>query len=321
VRVADRVTVERWLKGHGVPNFVDGYASPGRVLPRVAMIALAATVISVAFLFASSDLNAGLVILGGAGIALGAAVVGYLVVATGLLPLAVFGLRMLSRTIMRGGATMVSVLPLLLVAVAFLFLGAETWQSIGRLHGLPFLLTALLFVALGIAFVLRQVRPDLDVAETFDDPVALRAALPKELTWSDDMVTDGLHGGAGELRRGERMNLRAVTTIAQMTVAVMVGLVVFAFFIIFGTLVVSLDTVQSWSTETPQIWWQSTIAGHHYALTSEHLRVSGFLGVFSAFYFVVSASTDQALRANLTERAREHAQTCLAVRAIYRRLG
>jgi hypothetical protein len=135
------------------------------------------------------------------------------------------------------------------------------------------------------------------------------------------MVTDGLHGGAGELRRGERMNLRAVTTIAQMTVAVMVGLVVFAFFIIFGTLVVSLDTVQSWSTETPQIWWQSTIAGHHYALTSEHLRVSGFLGVFSAFYFVVSASTDQALRANLTERAREHAQTCLAVRAIYRRLG
>jgi hypothetical protein len=56
-------------------------------------------------------------------------------------------------------------------------------------------------------------------------------------------------------------------------------------------------------------------------LTSAHVRVSGFLGVFSAFYFVVSASSDTALRATLSADAREHVQKCLAVRAVYRHLG
>jgi hypothetical protein len=83
---------------------------------------------------------------------------------------------------------------------------------------------------------------------------------------------------------------------------------------------VGLDPAQSWSTAKPDVWWQATIAGHHYVLTSAHARVSGFLGVFSAFYFVVSASTDTALRATLTEDARDHVQSCLAVRAVYRHL-
>ena len=122
-------------------------------------------------------------------------------------------------------------------------------------------------------------------------------------------------------RRASYTTLRAVTTIAQLSVAVLVGLIVFVFFIVFGVLTVDLSTVHSWSQDEAQIWWQSTIAGHHYALTAQHVRVSAFLGVFSAFYFVVSASTDQNLRANLTESARRHAQTCLAVRAVYRRLA
>ena len=68
---------------------------------------------------------------------------------------------------------MLAVLPLLLVAVTFLFLGAETWQSIGRLRGLPLVLTALLFVGLGVVFVSRRVRPDLDAAVTFDDATCI----------------------------------------------------------------------------------------------------------------------------------------------------
>lgn len=321
VRDANRVSVERWLRTHGVPNFVDGWARAGRVLPRVAGFAVAAAVALIVVLVVLSDISGGLAALAGVGAGILALAAGYVVVAMGLIPLSLFGLRMLSQTIVRGGATMIAVLPLLLVAVAFLFLGTETWQSIGQMHGLPLVLTALLFVVLGIAFLLRQVRPDLDLAETFDDTDELRAALPDDLRWSSDVVAEGLHGGRDELRRGERMNLRAVTIIAQMSVAVLVGLIVFAFFIVFGVLVVDLDTVASWSTQDPQIWLQSTIGEHTYALTAQHVRVSGFLGVFSAFYFVVSASSDKALRANLTERAQTHAQTCLAVRAVYRRMG
>ena len=160
--VADRRSVERWLRTHGVPNFVDGYARPGRVLPRVAAGAARPRGRVDGPAVALTDVG-GLAVLAGSACSSVALVLGYAVVASGLVPLGVFGLRLLSRTAVRGGATIVTVLPLLLVAVAFLFLGAETWQSIGRLRGLPLVLTALLFVVLGVAFVLRQVRPDLDV--------------------------------------------------------------------------------------------------------------------------------------------------------------
>jgi hypothetical protein len=328
--VADRAAIHRWFRSHGVPNFIDDYARPSRVLPRAALGAVVVVVVALVLAIvasASAGVVALAVVLGG----VGGLLIAYVVVATGLVPLSLFGLGWLGRTIWRGGMRMLAVLPLLLVAVTFLFLGAETWQSIGRLRGLPLVLTALLFVGLGIVFVSRQVRPDLDAAVTFDDASALRAALPPELSWSDELVVSGVsadqhtepadapHDAA--LRRGERMNLRAMTTIAQLMVAVAVGVAVFGFFIVFGVLVVNADTAQSWLTAKPDIWWQATIAGHQYVLTSAHVRVSGFLGVFSAFYFVVSASTDTALRATLSEDAREHVQTCLAVRAVYRHLA
>jgi hypothetical protein len=316
---ADRAAIERWLRAHGVPNFVEGHASLPRILPRMVLAAAitAGVLIAARVWLGGSDrwlLDVLAIVIAAAA----AAAMTYLVVATGIVPLVGFALRWFARTVLRGGATMMSVLPLLLVAVAFLFLGAETWQSVGRLHGLPLVLTALLFGSLGVGFVLRQVRPDLDAMDTFADPDLLRAALPSDLVWPEAMVVRAWGSGDGVLRRGERMNLQAVTATAQVTVATVVGLAVFAFFVIFGTLVVDTDTVRAWSTEIPQVWWQARIAGHHYALTSEHVRVSAFLGVFSAFYFVVSASTDKALRVSLTEGAQQHARTCLAVRAVYR---
>ncbi len=330
---ADRAAIHRWFRSHGVPNFIDGYARPGRVLPRAALGALIVAIAMLVLALAAAA-SAGIVVLSVVLGGIGGLLVCYVLVATGIVPLSLFGLTWLGVTIWRGGIRMLAVLPLLLVAVTFLFLGAETWQSIGRLRGLPLVLTALLFVGLAVVFVSREVRPDLDAAVTFGDEAALRAALPRELTWSGDLVARGVstdghtgladptHDASGDaaLRRGERMNLRAMTTIAQLMVAVAVGVAVFVFFIVFGVLVVTADTAKSWLTVPPDIWWQATIAGHQYVLTSAHLRVSGFLGVFSALYFVVSASTDTALRATLSEDAREHVQTCLAVRAVYRHL-
>jgi len=320
-RRADRSSIERWLKSHGVPNFVEGYANPARVIP-LAAVAAVPVVVMVLVVVLLSDLNFGFGLLAVLATALATLAVAAAVLSTGLIPLASFGLRWFGQTMVRGGSTMLAVLPLLLVAVAFLFLGAETWQSVGRLHGLPLVLTALLFASLGVVFVVRQVRPDLDDIDGFTDQDDLRAALPKELDWDEHLMAyarmDVAAGPDNVLRPGERLNLHAVTAIAQIVVAVVVGLAVFAFFLVFGILVVDLPTVQSWSTEHPEIWWQASIVGHHYALTSQHVRVSAFLGVFSALYFVVSASTDKALRASLTEGAQKHARTCLAVRAVYR---
>ena len=167
------------------------------MLPRAAWIAAAAAFVAfVGALELPADASFGVALLAAVVGGVCGPGVGYALVAMGLVPLSLFGLRWLSRTILHGGARMLAVLPLLLVAVTFLFLGAETWQSIGRLHGLPLLLTALLFISLGVSFVSRQVRPDLDTVVSFDDAAALRARLPRDLRWPDEMVACGVTADA-----------------------------------------------------------------------------------------------------------------------------
>ncbi|UQX88291.1 hypothetical protein M6D93_18710 [Jatrophihabitans telluris] len=314
----DRSSIERWLTGHGVPTFVIGYARPRRAVPwTVAGILFAELVITVPVVVGVGPAgvfpNLGVAVLA----ALVGSAAGYLALATGIVPLALFALRLLWQIVVRGGTSMMSVIPLLLVAVAFFFLGAETWQTVGRLHGLPLALTALLFAGIGIVFVGKQVRPDLDEI-AFVGVDGLRAALPDELAVPDHLAERATAAPQPALGRAEAWNLRAVTALAQLTVAAVVGLLIFAFFIVFGVLTVDTATVTAWSIERAQVWWQARLAGHDYALSSEHVRVAAFLGVFSAFYFVVTASTDTAMRTSLTAGARSHARTCLAVRSVYR---
>src|SRR6266496_3197861 len=92
-----------------------------------------------------------------------------------------FMLRSLVETVTRRGSSMLNVVPLLLVALTLSFFSTEVWQTIGRLHGLPLVLTTLLFVGLAAAFATKQTPPDLDELSQFADADDLREALPKRL--------------------------------------------------------------------------------------------------------------------------------------------
>ena len=70
--------------------------------------------------------------------------------AVGIPELAVFTVGWFARTVWRTGSGLMHVLPLLLVAVTFFFLAGETWMSIGRLSGLPLILTMTLIGALAV---------------------------------------------------------------------------------------------------------------------------------------------------------------------------
>ena len=67
--------------------------------------------------------------------------------------------RSLVRTVLARSNAMLAVVPLLLVALTLSFFSTEVWQTIGRLRGLPLVLTALLFVGLAAAFVSCKGRP------------------------------------------------------------------------------------------------------------------------------------------------------------------
>jgi amidophosphoribosyltransferase len=313
----DRVAlIERWLRGSGVPAFVLGHARPAAVLRRWPAVLAVAVGVAGTVLVATIVAGYGAIfrsVWAQAGLIVGALLLGYLGAVVGLVEIALFALRWFARTAWRSGAGMLRVLPVLLVAVVFTFLSAETWQSIGRLTGTPLVLATLLVVVLGL---LPLLRPADDDYAGFDDTDQVRAALPQVLLGTavhPAAVTEPLLLGLSE-----RLNLRLVGALGRALVAATVGLAVTAFFLVFGVLVVDATVTAAWSGGPADVWWQFTVGEHRYTLTAEHVRVAMFLGVFSALYFIVSASTDRQLAEALSADTRAHLRQCLAVRAVYR---
>ena len=309
----------RWLRRSGVPAFLPGYARPVAVLRRwpwaLVVAALVAAGVLVAAIVAGYGSEFRAPWLAGAWV-IGSVVIGFAAAAVGLPDIVLFTVRWFARTAWRSGAGMLRILPILLVALVFTFLSAETWQSIGTLTGTPLVLAAVLLLVLTVLPLLHST--DDDRAD-FADGDAVRAALPAELA----AATHRIHAlviddPSPPLTLTERINLRLIGTLGRALVAAVVGTVVAAFFLVFGVLTVRLAVASSWAGAPADVWWQFTVGTHRYALTAEHVRVAVFLGVFSALYLVVSASTDRQLAGALSADTQAHVQQCLAVRAAYR---
>ena len=227
-----------------------------------------------------------------------------------------FMLRSLLQTVLRRGSSMLQVVPLLLVALTLSFFSTEVWQTIGRLHGLPLVLTTLLFVALAAAFATRQGRLDLDALAVFADANELRAALPGRLA---NRLLDRTFDAAAvpRLRRRERANLVVISVLSQVITAAVIAVIAFAFFVALGVLAVDTNALVSWLGHAPRVVASWRVAGHQYVLTNELVRVSAFLGAFTGFYFIVSSSTDARMRADLTSGHERHVRACLAARHAY----
>jgi hypothetical protein len=236
---------------------------------------------------------------------------------TGPFLLVGFMLRSLGDTVTRRSSSMLQVVPLLLVALTLSFYSTEFWQTIGRLHGLPLVLTTLLFLALAAAFATRQARPDLEALAAFTHPDELRSALPPRLADGRLAGHDFAVDSAPDLRRRERANLVVISVLAQVITAAVVGVIIAAFFIVLGVITIDKVALISWVGPNPSIIASWTLAGHHYVLSNEMLRVSAFLGAFTGFYFIVTSSTDEAMRADLAAGHQRHVRTCLAVRHAY----
>ena len=96
----------------------------------------------------------------------------------------------------------------------------------------------------------------------------------------------------------------------------MVGLSVFVFFVLLGLITVNGDVVQAWTQARPEVLLAWETERHSYALTVQHLRVCGFLAVFSGFYFAVVSATDPALREGLRDGVEDDVRQACAARLV-----
>jgi hypothetical protein len=207
-------------------------------------------------------------------------------------------------------------LPMLLLFVTFLFINAEVWQVTSRLDGGVLWLTALLFGALSVAFLLVRLPEEVDKTDDdVDDEFLVDACRNTPLEEKcrelvDDPTADP--AAFAEVTGFERWNLILVLVIVQTVQVLLLAVTVFVFFILFGSLVMTNDVVASWIDED-----QVNALPYLSNVTAELFQVSVFLAAFSGLYLTVSTVTDETYRAQFFSSVQRQLERAVGVRAVY----
>ncbi|HLF41060.1 MAG TPA: hypothetical protein VI854_06245 [Acidimicrobiia bacterium] len=240
----------------------------------------------------------------------------YLVTSYGLVPMTRWAAVQLRHQLASVLGLMARALPLVLLFGIFLMLSAEVWEISAGMEGPFFWAVAGLFFALGTMFLVsrlpREVRRLAAYAET-DDLRQRLVGTPAEAL--------PVHGALSEpppLTWRQWGNLGLVLLFSQGLQVLLVSVLLGLFFVAFGLLAFRPETMAAWSGRslaeplaTFELW------GRDVRLTTELLRVSGFLAAFSGLYFSVTAVTDDTYRQEFYEDVVADVRQALAVRAAY----
>jgi hypothetical protein len=315
----DRTAVEAWFLAHGLPYFVaeERAAARAGLRPRrlvslvIVLVVLAAGAGVLAW--ASESYAAGPALW------LSVAVLGLLWYASTALharPILTFAL---SRTLgsLRFVAPMASrALPLLLVFVTFLFVNAEAWEMTSNLPFGLLWVTVLLMFGLAVLFLLTRLPEEVDrVDDEVDDAFVVRAcagtpleAASREMAADPDIDPQD----HAQVTGFERWNLILVLLVIQTVQVLLLSITVFAFFMLFGSLVMETKTQESW-TGRPDVGNAPFLPQVSLSL----MKVSLFLASFSGFYFTVSAVTDDTYRRQFFSVVESQLERAVGMRAVY----
>lgn len=241
----------------------------------------------------------------------------YFVVAYGVIPLVVWVLRRLTKSLPEVRNAAVRALPMLLIFIAFLLFAGETWQVFGRLSGIPFVLTQLLFAGAGVAFVATRLRADsasLEAFASWDEVHQHAAATPAAALPGEHVGTPPPIPLSARERRNVLLLLMSNRVIMALSVALVMGL----FYLILGFLTIDLQVARVWLGVEPNVLVAITYRGRTMILSEEHLRVAGFLASFSGFYFGVYSVSEPAIRDGLADDGTTQLREACAARQLYR---
>lgn len=242
----------------------------------------------------------------------------YIVTSYGLIPIVGWAASQLLDQVGAVGRMLTRALPLLLLFTTFLYINAEVWQVAGTLEGPAFAIVLGLFFVLGSAFVLSRVPAEIRAASDFDHWEEVRALVVG--TPAEGLTLPGAGDPAETpLSVRQRVNIGLVTLFSQAILITFVAVALFAFFVVFGVLAISADTVAGWTGLTSvDVLAELQLGSRPLVVTEQHLRVAAFLGAFSGMYFTVVLGTDSTYRDEFARDTRPEIRQALAVRLAYR---
>ncbi|MGI5129241.1 hypothetical protein ACQEVB_20720 [Pseudonocardia sp. CA-107938] len=213
----------------------------------------------------------------------------------------------------RGVGAMASrVLPLLLLAVLLAFFTGELWQAANSLSRAQMWVVVAFLAVIALGFMIT----------TFSDELpALREASRTRTDLATRLQDTPLAGctapaGRNRLTRPERLNVVLVLFLAQAVQVVAFAAVVFAFFVVFGLLMITPATMESYLAGAPHA--EATLFGLPIPVSNALFQVSLFLAAFSGLYFTASKTTDERYRQAFYEPLIDEIALSLAARDIYR---
>jgi hypothetical protein len=304
---------EVWFQRHGLPYFVPSERAavrtalrPGRTLPLLVGVLVVAIAAGVALAWFADEISAGPALL--LAIVLGAAI-WYALTALRARPIIGWGLSRTFGSLRRLLPNISRALPLLLLAITFLFINTEMWQVGSNLTVGALWLVVLLFATLGVGFLLVRLPEEVDLADDdVDDAFLLRACAgtplegPARELVADDTVDPAAHA---EVTGFERWNLILVLMVVQFVQVLLLAVGVFAFLVLFGSLIMTGPVLEAWQTD-PEF---NTSRGL--------VQVSVFLAAFSGLYLTVSTVTDEAYRTQFFSGVTRELERAVGMRAVY----
>ena len=237
----------------------------------------------------------------------------YVVTSYGLLPMTRWALGRMVRQFTDIFDLFARALPLLLVFATLLFLTTEIWEVSAALEGGFFWVILGLFFVFGTLFIVARLPREMGELSTFsgrEEIGTLVAGTPGEAL----EVVDGTTGPP--LKRRQWGNVGLVLLFSQGVQVIVVAALIGIFFVVFGSLAIDPAIVQDWAGSIDELY-QFTLGEHTVTVTWELLKVSGFLAMFSGFYFAVYAVTDSTFREEFYVDVVSPVRRAFAVRAVY----
>jgi len=208
------------------------------------------------------------------------------------------------------------VLPLMLLVLTFLSLNAGVWQVMGSSNAEAIGGTLIILGLMGVLFIVNRARREFDDVEQKTDRdgvVEAVAGTPLEPVVADLLDLDR----TVPMTQRQRINVHLVMVVAQIVQVALIGIVVWAFFVIFAAVAVRLPVQQNWLKDLGGIGSPLWTWGDGHGVTRASIRVAAFLGGFAAFYATVYAATDKVYRKYFAERISKDLSRALAVRRAY----
>jgi Ca2+/Na+ antiporter len=243
--------------------------------------------------------------------------------ASALLPLARWALR---RTFQELGEVFnlaARALPLLFLFNSFLFISKDVWEFSGEMSRARIWGVVGLFAVFTVLFLFYRLPDEVRRVAAHDDRttvVEACVATPME-TVAARVV---LHEGTLPLTRAQRLNVLLVLFIGQILQVLLLGVLVFLFFLGFGKAALTPKLINDWTGYSNEdyvkhVWlFKHDINSLlHVSLDDRLWQVSLFLAAVSAFFFAISSLTDEAYKAQFYERMNRELETAIQVRRVY----